>query len=141
MKQMLSIFASLLCFAFGAQAQAPANDECPGATAIASLPYHANQNTRVATANPSDPILLCADSGRGKTVWYSYAADTTRYVTFSTLGSTNGNQIYDVALGLFTGSRGSLTQVACNDDIDAGSIRAAEITFLVQSGTTYTLHV
>ncbi len=135
------VAATIILFSAQLRAQAPANDECSGATTITALPYHLTQNTRLATPNPADPILLCADSGRGKTVWYSYAADTTRYVTFSSLGSTNGTLVYDVAMGLFTGSCGSLTQVACNDDIDAGSIRAAEITFLVQAGTTYILHV
>ncbi|MCZ6775282.1 MAG: hypothetical protein O7D34_02355, partial [Ignavibacteria bacterium] len=118
-------------------AQAPPNDECAGATVIGAIPFNAAQDTRLATPNPSDPILTCADGGGGNSVWFTYTADSARFLKFSTLGSTPSN--YDVALALFTGSCASLTQVACNDD--AGGTRQSEIFFLVEAGTTYYVHV
>jgi hypothetical protein len=117
----------------------PSNDECAGAKIVLALPYTDSLNTRLATPNPTDPILACADSGGGNTVWYTYTADSTHYVTFTTAGSTPST--YDVAMGLYTGSCGALVQVDCNDDINPGSIRQAEITFMVQSGVTYIIHV
>jgi hypothetical protein len=102
---------------------------------IASLPYSVNQNTRLATPNATDPQVTCNDTaGLGKTVWFKYAADTTRNVFFSTIGSTPTAD-YDVMLGVYTGTCGSLTQVKCNDD--ANGVRQSEAFLTVQSGTTY----
>ncbi len=117
----------------------PANDECSGATVISALPFTASQDTRLATPNATDPVLLCADSGGGKSVWYTYTADTTRYVKFTSAASTPAT--YDVAFGLYTGTCGSLVEVDCNDDINPGTIRQAEIIYEVQAGVTYILHV
>jgi hypothetical protein len=117
-------------------AQAPANDECSGATEIYSLPYSKNQDTRLATANPNDPVIICNDeTGIGKTVWFRYAAHSTRNVIFSTRESTPAD--YDIMLGVFKGSCGNLEAVACNDDIDPGVIRESELSVQLQAGTTY----
>ncbi len=138
-RSLLLLIAVLVALPAAAVAQAPANDECAGAFVVSALPYTNSQDTRLATPNPTDPILMCADSGGGNTVWYTYTADSTRYIKFSTSGSTPST--YDVAMALYTGTCGSLTQVDCNDDINPGSIRQAEITYLVQSGVTYIIHV
>ncbi len=123
-------------FPIESYAQTPANDECSGATIIPSLPYSVSQDTRIATANPNDPVIICNDgTGIGKTVWFKYAADTTRNVIFSTIGSTPSD--YDIMLGIFTGSCGNLEAVACNDDIDPGLIRESELSVQLQAGTTY----
>lgn len=135
----LFLLSALFILPYTTYGQAPANDECAGAITVGSLPYTNTQNTRLATPNVADPILLCADSGHGKTVWYQYTADSTTYVSFSTSGSTPTT--YDVALGLYTGTCGALVEVECNDDIIPGSVRQAEITYLVQAGTTYIIHV
>ena len=120
-------------------AQIPANDSCAGAVTVTGLPFNYSQNSRLATPDPTDPILACADSGGGKTVWFVYTADATRYVKFSTAASTPAD--YDVALGLYTGSCGALIEVDCNDDINPGTIRQAIIGYEVQNGVTYYLHV
>jgi len=119
------------------KAQAPANDDCAGAFAISSLPYSLNQNTRLATVNPSDPVLTCADGGGGKTVWFTYTPASTSVVRISTLGSTPSD--YDIALAVFTGACGSLVEVQCNDD--AGGTRQSEIFMQVDAGVTYLIHV
>jgi len=134
----LILAAGMLAFS-SAAAQAPANDECAGATAIGSLPFSASQNTRLATPNASDPALACADGGGGKSVWFVYTPAASQFVTFSTVGSTPAD--YDVAMGVFTGTCGNLTVVACNDDVTAGTVRQSEITFSVQAGITYYIHV
>ncbi|MBI3189080.1 MAG: hypothetical protein HYZ33_00370, partial [Ignavibacteriales bacterium] len=120
-------------------AQVPANDECAGAIAVPSLPYSFSQNTRLATPNVSDPSLPCADGGGGKTVWFTFTPDSTRFYSISSRSSTPTT--YDVAFGLFTGSCGSLSLVDCNDDIIPGSVRQAEIGMILDSGVTYIIHV
>jgi hypothetical protein len=134
-----AIFVLFACEPFlssQAFAQVPPNDECSGATIIPSLPYSTNQNTRPATSNPNDPEIICNDgTGLGKTVWFKYAADATRYVYFSTQGSTPTD--YDIMLGVFTGTCASLELATCNDDIEQGVVRQSEASLQVQAGTTY----
>jgi hypothetical protein len=120
-------------------AQAPPNDECATASVIGSLPYSDAQNTRLASANPGDPDLPCADGGGGKTVWYTYTPVTTQYVKFTTAGSTPED--YDIAMGLFTGTCANLTLYRCNDDIIGGTIRQSEIITEVEAGVTYYVHI
>ena len=111
------------------------NDSCAGAVVVDTLPFNYSQDTRLATPDPTDPILACADSGGGKSVWFVYTADSTRYVKFSTENSTPAD--YDVAMGIFTGSCGSLVEVACNDDIIPGIVRQALIGFEVQARNNF----
>src|SRR5450759_97855 len=143
---LVAAFAHLLLLCCGiffpneSYAQTPANDECTGATIIPSLPYSVSQDTRVATANPNDPVIICNDgTGIGKTVWFKYVADTTRNVIFSTRESTPSrpDTAYDTMLGVFKGSCGNLEAVGCNDDIDPGVIRESELSVQLQAGTTY----
>ena len=120
-------------FAF---AQAP-NDECATATVVTALPYNTTQNTRLATVNVNDPNMngTCNDSAAlGKSVWYKYTPDVDRFVYISTIGSTPATD-FDIMMGVYTGTCGSLTQVGCNDD--AQSTRQSELFMKVTGGTTY----
>ncbi len=69
-------------------AQPPANDSDGGAFVISGLPYNFAQDTRLATPDPTDPILFCADSGGGNPAGFVDTADSTRFVRFSTSSST-----------------------------------------------------
>jgi hypothetical protein len=133
----LAFFAALLVH--GAKAQAPPNDECAGATVISAIPYSTTQDTRLATPNPSDPDLTCADGGGGKTVWFRYTPPATQWVKISTAGSTPED--YDIALGVLTGDCGSLTLVGCNDDISPGVVRQSELVIRLMAGVDYTIHI
>jgi hypothetical protein len=116
-----------------------ANDECAGAVSIPALPFQFEQNTRLASQNVADPILFCQDSAKnGKTVWFKYVADTTRFLLFSTLGSKPVED-YDVIMALFTGTCGNLTIVDCNDD--TMDVRQSMIGYHVVAGTTYYLMI
>ena len=135
MKRLLPCILSLCIVAITNSYAQPSNDECSGAMVISSLPFTANQNTRLATPNAADPQITCNDTtGLGKTVWFKYTADTTRNVFFSTIGSTPTAD-YDIMMGVFTGLCGSLTQIKCNDD--ANGVRQSEVFLTVQSGTIY----
>ncbi len=139
MKNFSCILSLALVLIPGVVSAQPVNDSCTGAVVVDTLPFNYSQNTRLATPDPTDPILACADSGGGKSVWFVYTADSTRYVKFSTENSTPND--YDIAMGLFTGSCGSLVEVDCNDDIIPGTIRQALIGTEVQAGTTYYIHI
>lgn len=117
-----------------ALAQAP-NDECATATVIASLPFNVSQNTRLATVNAADPKFNCNDTaGLGKTVWFKYVATKDTGIIFSTIGSGPAAD-FDIMLGLFSGTCGSLKFEDCNDD--ANGTRQSELYFKVKNGTTY----
>jgi len=57
-------------------------------------------------------------------------------VSVSTIGSS-----YDTTLSVWTGTPGSLTNVACNDDILSGSITQSSLTFAATPGTNYFIMV
>jgi len=86
---------------------APTNDDFDNATIISQFPFSDAIGTSEATVAVDDPY--CA--GQAVTVWYKFtaAADTT--IVANTIGSS-----YDTTLSVYTGSRGALTQIACNDD-------------------------
>ncbi len=120
-------------------AQVPVNDECSGAIVVNTVPYSFSQDTRTATHNISDPVLACADGGGGKTVWYTFTPETTKYYTISSRNSTPST--YDIAFGLYSGDCNNLSLVDCNDDINPGSTRQAELSDTLYAGVTYYIHV
>jgi hypothetical protein len=97
----------------------PTNDDFDSATVIESLPFSDLVNTAVATTTSDDPTS-CANSN---SVWYSFtpAADTT--IEADSFGSN-----YSASISAWTGSRGSLVQVACGGD---------QVVFNATAGTTY----
>jgi hypothetical protein len=125
----------LLCLPAYAQ---PPNDECAGATVIPGIPYTDTVDTTTATSNPADPSLGCNGSGAqtdGNTVWYVWTPAEDITINISTDGSTepDGDPL-DTAHGVYTGSCGALTEVAC---VDIGL--TDNLVFEAEGGTTYYL--
>ncbi len=91
----------------------PANNSFDHPTVISSLPYTKTQDTTDAATASDDPVFECISEPAQKynTVWYKYTPSTTRSYTIDTEGSD-----YDTVLGVWTGERGDLTSVGCNDD-------------------------
>jgi len=108
----------------------PANDTCAGAIAMtAGTTYNANTANATSTG---DPTPSCQGTA-GKGVWYTYTPVGSGTVTISTCGST-----YNTVLAVYTGSCGSLTPIACNDDSGpACATPQASVSFAGTSGTTY----
>src|SRR5215471_12007102 len=104
---------------------APANDDFDAATTIGALPFSDSADTRSATAAADDPIS-CSNNG---SVWYSLTVSQSAVVTADTFGSN-----YDTVLSVFTGSRGALSLIGCNDDTVGIQSR---VTFSAAAGTTY----
>ena len=111
-----------------AAAAPPANDDVDNAVAYTAVPFEATQDTTEATAATDDPECI---AGSTHTVWYAVTLSATTEIGVDTFGSD-----YDTVLSAWTGPRGALQQVACNDD--SGSLQS-RITFTAQAGVTYHL--
>lgn len=118
----------------GALAQPPPNDDFDNATVIPALPFTDTLDTSAATTAADDPE--CA--GNGHSVWYSFTSTVDLTVTANTFGSD-----YDTTLSVYTGSRGALEQLACNDDT-AGTLQSkvrwnatAGVTFFIMAGSFF----
>jgi len=104
-----------------------ANDDFDAATPISSTPYDGTVDVRGATAAADDPTDCYGSKG---SVWYAYTPTVSGTADISTAGSD-----YDTALGVYTGFRGGLSQVACNNDADAAL--TSHVTFQASAGVTY----
>jgi hypothetical protein len=132
MKRRISlamILALVALMAFGvspAAAQAPPNDDFDDATVISEIPFTDIVDTTDATTAGDDPICF----GQGPTVWYQFTPAEDVRLEANTFGSD-----YDTTLGVYTGSRGDLSEVACNDDA-AGTLQS-RVRFDADAGETY----
>jgi len=118
---------------------APANNACANAITMADGVIY--NGTTVLSTN--DGTANCGGSASSPDVWYTYTPATSGNVNVNTCGSG-----YDTVLSIHTGSCGSLTQVACNDDnAGAGGNNAcggglqSGITYNMTAGVTYRIRV
>lgn len=107
----------------------PDNDDFDAATPVPTLPFTDTEDTTEATTAADDPDCF----GNGHSVWYEFTPSENL-----TVGATTSGSDYDTTLSAYTGTRGSLNQVACNDDSDGLQSR---ILFEATAGTTYWLMV
>lgn len=124
----VAVVALLLVVAGPATAAVPDNDDFDDATPITALPFTDMVDTTEATEAGDDP--LCA--GAGPTVWYALSLPDDTSVEINTFGSD-----YDTTLSAYTGERGDLDQIACNDDSGGGL--QSRIRFDAAAGQTYYL--
>ncbi len=107
----------------------PSNNCFATPIAASGSSYQNTQSTSGATTESGEPAP-CGNIGA--TVWYTYAPAASGTITVETTGSN-----YDTVVASYTGSTlGTLTNVACNDDISSTNT-ASKITFSGTSGTTY----
>lgn len=120
--------AGLTIMAAGtAFAAVPTNDDFANATPIAQMPFTDAVNTVDATTQATDPAVC---GGAAHSVWYSYTSDRDGTLTFDTFGSD-----FDTQLSAYTGTEGSLTMLACNDD--SSNVLQSQVTIDIATGTTY----
>lgn len=116
------------------------SDAFSNAVEITSTPFSQSMNTTGATSDPSDPtpIFPCGDGITPNSVWFSYTATNDNSIVAKTLGSD-----YDTVLSVWTGSPGSFSRVACNDDDFSGAVPSfqSSIAFAGSTGTTYHIMV
>ena len=109
-------------------------DDFSLARAIAALPFSETADTSGATRANDDPTL-CTGQQHGSSVWYRIVPAASARVTIATASSN-----YDTVLAVFTGSRGALTRIACNDDESSSIYQSRGVVDLV-AGTTYYVEV
>jgi len=109
------------------------NDDCAVPTVIGSTPFSDTVSTIGATGDASDPVQSCTGSQNTNSVWYEFVAPGAGTVTANTTGSS-----YDTVLSAYSGTCGSLVEVACDDD--TGGVQS-EISFSTSSGVTYLIEV
>ena len=100
----------------------PVNDDFDNATVVGALPFSDSISAADATAAPDDPGCIGSDD---HTAWYSFTPTSDVRISADTTGSD-----YSPTLSVYTGSRGALTQIACNFG-DTG------VAFEAAAGTTY----
>lgn len=124
---LLALATVLLVMSAPALAAPPANDDFDNATVISELTYQTSINTLTATTAADDPSCF----GNGASVWYAFTPAEDMRIEADTYYS-----YYDTTLSVYTGERGSLTQIACNDDV-AGSYYYSAVAFDATAGETY----
>lgn len=108
----------------------PANDDFDNAVDISALRFTDNLNTSEATTAADDPVGDC-DLG-GHTVWYKFTPSENMRVNANTFGSD-----YDTGIAVYTGTRGALSLVTCNDDAVIGQFVQSNVNFDAVAGETY----
>jgi hypothetical protein len=103
----------------------PLNDDLNNAIVVPGVPFAFTEDTRTATIASDDPF--CA--GRSATVWFAFTPSTDMRIEANTFGSA-----YDTTLSVYTGTRGALIPVACNDDASGSQSR---VRFDALVGVTY----
>jgi hypothetical protein len=126
---MKALMAATVLAAMAATAPAaaqPPNDDFDNATEIDGLAFSDIVDTTEATTADDDPFC----NGQGTTVWYAFSPSEDVAVAADTFGSD-----YDTTLSVYTGTRGALEQLACNDE--AGGTAQSRVRFDAIAGETY----
>ena len=112
------------------------NDDFDSLTAFTGLPYSSQQDISAASTALDDPLIAACGLGQASnSVWYSYTPSINSDITIDTQGSD-----YDTVVAVWTGSRGSLSLVACNNDDPRGGTHSA-LDISVSANTTYYIEV
>jgi hypothetical protein len=131
---------------FKVTAPSPPNDNFAGAINIGTPAFRNTQDSSGATTESTDPTPPCAQqftaaqgntgghpNGVYNTLWYKFAPAFSANLTVDTAGSS-----YDTVLSIWTGTQGSLTNLACNDDINPGIVLQSQLqNVALTAGTTY----
>ena len=136
----------LMSFGYGgtgvAYAAPPIHDNFDAAIVINAIEFHDTVNTTEATPsdtvpNVDDPVNIPCEGDTLEpgfaSVWYKYTPPESQSLSLDTIGSN-----YDTFIAVWTGSRGSLSPVACNDLTSGGH---AELSFVASAGTVYYIEI
>jgi hypothetical protein len=110
----------------------PSNDEATGAIALTLDGGAYAEDTSAATSGAADPVCPEIQPFAGHTVWFTITAGTdTEAIELSTAGSN-----FDTTLAVLDGT-GAV--IACNDDVEAGTLRTSDLIFAPTPEATYTV--
>lgn len=111
---------------------APSNDNFADATQITSLPFSVNADTTGATFEVDEPYPTCGYYPL-KTVWFTYTPSTN-----TTLTAKANYYYFPPVLAIYTGTLGSLTQIACGNYYPQLTFQAqADVTYYFQLSSLY----
>ncbi|HET9530677.1 MAG TPA: sialidase family protein, partial [Blastocatellia bacterium] len=116
----------------------PANDRCQNAKTVGQFfPIIESLDTTSATSTADDP-QSCSGGQDTHSVWYRFTSPVDTVHGVQTLSSH-----YDTVVSVYTGTCGSLTRVACNDDFSSMPVigNRSLLTFSAKAGTTYLIEV
>ena len=138
---LLAILAVALGTPAPARAAAPLNDEIENAVRLAAAPITVNMSDTdfiQSTVAVDDPIITCNGGPGLKTIWYSFVPTSYGQATIDTFGSQ-----FDTVLAVWTGARGSLEAITCNDDAEnPGIYNNSEIkNLMLRPGVRYYIEV
>jgi len=130
-----------------AYAAAPSNDDWASAFALtdANVPFSQTVNVDEADTEAGEPQVNAMCDGKllalgNNSVWYKYTSATTKFVSFDTVGSLDGDDELDTYMAIWTGNDiNSLTFVGCDDDNDVGF--TSQFAFSAQAGTNYYVQI
>ena len=112
------------------------NDDFSAALRITTLPFRRTVTSFEATEAVDDPTSNKCNLSPGlATVWYKYRPTVDTMVHMDTIGSS-----YDTYMAIWRGTRGSLTEVACNDDATTTTFASA-INITLKANTLYYIEV
>jgi hypothetical protein len=119
----------------------PPNDNFANAQTIAGCSGSVNGTNVGATKESGENNHLSTttdpNGGGTRSIWYQWQAPSSGSVTIDT-----ANSGFDTVLAIYTGNAvNSLTPIAQNDDVVAGTVRTSTLTFNATAGTTYKIAV
>ena len=136
--------------AFRVAAPLPPNDNFANAVNIIPFTFADVQDSSGATTESLDPTPPCAQqftSAQGNTGGHPNGVYNTIWYKFTPIVSANLNvdtiqSYYDTVLSIWTGSAGSLVNVACNDDWNPGVTHTSQLlNIALTADTTYYIMV
>ncbi|MDR3577950.1 MAG: hypothetical protein P4L50_29140 [Anaerolineaceae bacterium] len=122
----------------GAKPAPTSNDDFNDAILIDANPFASEIDTYGTTLAKDDPqSSSCYINQSGASVWYKYVSPSDGILSLDTIGSN-----YDTVLAVWTGKRGKLSLVACNDNRSTIPIdRTSELTMNASKGITYYVEI
>lgn len=127
----------------------PSNDEWVTADVASAFPYtDVTPGVRYATINTNDPqTTSVGDCTFGfprlgtHSVWYTVTPATDGLLDVDTIGSVAGTTPVDTFIGVFTGTYGAFTQIACGDEGHTAFGPSVLSGIPVTGGVTYSIYV
>jgi hypothetical protein len=100
------------------------------------MPFDTDQIMWAATTADDDPMYPCTGFQHYHSVWFQYTPTANGILFLDTEGSD-----YDTVLAVWAGTRGALTNIACNDDINLSENLQSLVELATFADTTYYIEV
>ena len=109
------------------------NDDLDTPLVISVTPYFSTQSVNGYSTAADDPDLPCASGKKYLSAWYQFTPAQAGQLLVNTNGSN-----YDTILAVWTGTRGSLVNIGCNDDPGSNS---SSLSLSLTGGVVYSIEI